>query len=379
MERFLRRGENVAPGFVDARAASVAPSDPGIVMFSSGSTGKVKGILSAHRGVCLQLWRGILVQYRRAAAHLVCQWLFFLGQFWDGARRYSIRGRLASLATHFRSGVGIVVDREGTCDDAAGLAASMPQLETAANYAKADLSSLRYIDADCPIARHPSVSTTWREPKHAYGSTETFTLITAFPSGTPPEVSRNSHGQPTPGASVKIVNPFTGKTLNIGEHGEIAVKGPTLMLGYLGIPLDETLDDEGFFHTSDGGYLDKNGRLFWEGRLNDIIKTGGVNVSPLEIDAVIRACPGVKINQTIGVPDDLLGEMVVTCVVPQEGQALTADDIRDFTKLTLASYKVPRGVLFFSEDELSTTGSAKIKTADLRCKVEKRLRAESTS
>ena len=70
----------------------------------------------------------------------------------------------------------------------------------------------------------------------------------------------------------------------VGERGEIAVKGPTLMLGYLGIPLDETLDDEGYFRTGDGGYVDEAGRLFWEGRLNDIIKTGGANVSPVEID-----------------------------------------------------------------------------------------------
>ncbi len=66
------------------------------------------------------------------------------------------------------------------------------------------------------------------------------------------------------------------------------------MLGYIGTPLDETLDAEGFFGTGDGGYLDEVGRLFWEGRLTDIIKTGGANVSPLEIDEALSSIPAVK-------------------------------------------------------------------------------------
>ena len=92
------------------------------------------------------------------------------------------------------------------------------------------------------------------------------------------------------------------------------------MLGYLGVPLDETLDDEGFFRTGDGGYVDEQGRLFWEGRLNDIIKTGGANVSPLEIDDA-DAHPGVKVAKTVGVPHDTLGEMVVACIVLHDGRA----------------------------------------------------------
>src|SRR3546814_18043748 len=96
----------------------------------------------------------------------------------------------------------------------------------------------------------------------------------------------------------------------MGEGGEIAVKGPTLMLGYLGVPLADTVDEEGFFRTGDGGYVDAENRLYWEGRLNDIIKTGGANGSPLEIDDVIRAHPAVKITLTVGVPHDPLGELV---------------------------------------------------------------------
>jgi fatty-acyl-CoA synthase len=240
------------------------------------------------------------------------------------------------------------------------------QLVAADNWLSVDLSSLKYVDAASPIAAHPTVNTQWRDPAQAYGNTETFTISAIFPSGTAEAVHRNSSGTPLPGNVLKIVDPCTGATLPMGQRGEIAVKGPTLMLGYIGVPLDETLDDEGFFHTGDGGYVDSNGRLYWQGRLSDIIKTGGANVSPLEIDNVLRTCPGVKLSQTVGLPDALLGEMVVSCIVPHEGVPLNEAVIRHYAKQRLASYKVPRKVVFLAEEDLKKTGSAKIKTQDLR-------------
>jgi acyl-CoA synthetase (AMP-forming)/AMP-acid ligase II len=249
------------------------------------------------------------------------------------------------------------------------------QLEGAPNWSKVDLSSLRYIDSASPIARHPTVSTNWNEPRWAYGNTETFTLNTAFPANTPEEVSGNSHGVPLPGNTVKIVDPLTGAVVPLGQRGEIAVKGPTLMLGYIGVPADETLDEEGFFRTGDGGYIDGTGRLFWEGRLTDIIKTGGANVSPREIDGELAAYPGVKVAHSVGVPHETLGEMVVACVVPHDGEVLDETAIREFLKERLASYKVPRRILFFKEEELSLTGSAKIISSSLRQLAAARLKA----
>ena len=366
-EAFLRRGDAVDPAIVEARSAAVAPSDPGILIFSSGSTGRAKGILSAHRTVCLQLWRWKRwYAIEEAPRTWSANGFFFSGNFAMALGGTLPSGGCLILQRFFDAEAAISLIEQERVTMLLAWPHQWPQLEAAPNYAKADLSALHYVDVDCPIARHHSVSTRWREPRQAYGSTETFTLITVFGSGTPPEVAGSSHGPPTPGSTIKIVDPYTGNTVARGERGEIAVKGPTLMLGYLGVPLDETLDDEGFFHTNDGGYLDEQGRLFWEGRLGDIIKTGGANVSPLEIDAVIRGCPGVKITQTVGVADTLLGEVVVSCIVLHEGQALTANDIRDYAKRFLAIYKVPRQVLFFREDELKTTGSAKIKTAELR-------------
>ncbi|MEO6717774.1 MAG: AMP-binding protein [Novosphingobium sp.] len=364
---FLARGDAVSPDLVDAMGAAVAPSDPGLLKFSSGSTGKVKGILSAHRGVCLQLWRwkiwyAIEQPPRTWSAN---------GFFWSG-------NFAMALGSTLSSGGSLVLQRWFDADEALALMErekvdmliawphQWAQLEASPDYLTADLSALHYIDRDTLVARHPTVNTEWTENRWAYGNTETFTLITVYPACSPPELTGTSHGIPTAGSTVKIVDPLTGETMPLGGRGEIAVKGPTLMLGYVGIPLDQSLDAEGFLRSGDGGYMDELGRLYWEGRLNDIIKTGGANVSPIEIDEAIRLCPGVKVSQTVGVPDDLLGELVVGCIVLQDDAQLDEEAIKSFAKQKLASYKVPRRVLFFAEDELKTTGSAKIKTAELR-------------
>jgi fatty-acyl-CoA synthase len=147
------------------------------------------------------------------------------------------------------------------------------------------------------------------------------------------------------------------------------------MLGYLRVAVEDTFDETGFFRTGDSGFIDEQGRLHWLGRLNDIIKTGGANVSPLEIDAVLLDCPGVKIAATVGVPHDTLGEMVVACIVPQAGASVDESTVRAFLAKRLSSYKVPRRVLFVLESDLTLTGSNKVKTAPLRELASQRLAA----
>jgi fatty-acyl-CoA synthase len=375
---FLARGRDIPPERVDATSAHVTPADPGVLFFSSGSTGKPKGILSAHRAVSIQMWR-----WRR---------IFGLG---DDVRAWTANG--FSWSGNFCMAIGATLSSGGTIvlqrffDPAEALElmqaerVTLPiawphqwaQLEGAPNFRDVDLSALHYVSPLTPLGKHPTVRSDWNEPIRIYGNTETFTLSTAFASDSPPEEYGSTSGVPLPGNTIRIVDIETGATLPLGKHGEIAVKGPTLMMGYIGIPLDETLDDEGFFRTGDGGYFDEKGRLVWEGRLNDIVKTGGANVSPVEIDNVIKLIPGVKMTQTVGVPDELLGERVVACIVPHEGAVLDEALIRDFVKERLASYKVPRRVLFFTEAELNLTGSAKIKAADMRKLATARMGAEA--
>jgi fatty-acyl-CoA synthase len=376
---FLRRGGSIPRALVEARAASVRPSDTAVLFFSSGSTSKPKGILSAHRGVAIQLWRfGRIYGLEGDIRCWTANGFFWSGNFGMAIGGTCSRGGAIVLQPTFQAAEALELMQAERINFLIAWPHQWPQLEEAPNWNEVDLSSVRYVDRASPIALHPTVSTTWREPIWAYGNTETFTISTAFPAGTPEEVIAGSHGEVLPGNTVKIVDPMTGAVLPRGERGEIAVKGPTLMLGYVGVPLDETFDAEGFFRTGDGGYLDDSGRLFWEGRLTDIIKTGGANVSPLEVDAALATCPGVKVARTVGVPHETLGEMVVACVVPSKEGDLDETSIRKYLKERLASYKVPRRVLYFGEDELSLTGSAKIKASDLRQLASERLEAAET-
>ncbi len=375
---FIARGESIDPTQVAARAATNTPADPGALFFSSGSTARPKGILSSHRGISLQLWRW--PEWYQAKPGTLRMW---------PANSFSWSGNFGMcLGGALTRGGSIVLQATFDPEEALALMErekvtflnawphQWGQLVGAKNWASVDLSAMIYMDAKSPIAAHPTINTTWREPYAAYGNTETFTLSSTFPANTPEDVIGGSHGVPCHGNSFKIVDPLTGETMPLGERGEMCVKGPTMMIGYLGIPLDETLDGEGYLRTGDGGWFDAQGRLHWEGRLNDIIKTGGANVSPVEIDTVLKTMPGVKAVQSVGVPHDLLGELVVACVVQHDGAGLTETDVQAFAKQTLASYKVPRRVLFFAEEELELTGSAKIKTSDLRALAAKRLETQ---
>ncbi|MCX7863924.1 MAG: acyl--CoA ligase [Novosphingobium sp.] len=367
---FLAHGQGVSCAQVWARADSVRPSDPAMVLFSSGSTGKPKGIIHSHRGINIQSWRWPRI-YAIEPEHPVRFWSAN-GLFWSG--NWSI-----ALGGTFAAGGCLVLQR--VFDPAGAIRlfeterVSMPycwphqwaQLEAEPGWAAADLSSFWYIDSEVMLRHHqPSIPRARPDPRATYGSTETFTISTAFPVGTPREIWEGTNGEVLPGNIAKIVDPQTGRILRRGETGEFAVKGPTLMLGYLGVPPEEAFDAEGFYHAGDGGYLDDRGRFVFQGRINDIIKTGGANVSPVEVDWTLCACPGVKVCKTTGVPHPTLGEMVVSLVVREDGSELDQDGVIAWLKQRLASYKVPRRVLFVTEQDIDMTDTSKIKPAEAR-------------
>lgn len=367
---FLARGGGVSNEWVDARAEAVKPSDPAILFYSSGSTGKPKGILNSHRGVSIQSWRWPRV-YDLEGEPPVRAWSAN-GLFWSG--NWSL-----ILGVSLASGGTLIL--QSTFDPAEAIRlfeaerVNLPycwphqwaQLEERPEWNGADLSSFYYVDAEVMLRRNQTTITHSRlDPRASYGSTETFTISAVFPVNTPEEIWKGSNGEPLPGNTIKIVDPGTNTVLKRGETGEIAVKGPTLMLGYLGVPPEEALDDEGFYRAGDGGYIDDEGRLIFQGRINDIIKTGGANVSPVEVDWTLCSCPGVKVCKTTGVPDDKLGEMVVSLVVAEPGSRLSEEAVISFLKERLASYKVPRKVIFVTEEEIGLTATAKIKPAEAR-------------
>ena len=376
----LLRGPLADEVLVEAMAAEVAPTDRGFIFFSSGSTAKPKAIQHSHRAAAIQSWRWKRIYNVDADVRTwSANGFFWSGNFCMGLGTTFAAGGCLVLQSAFLPGEALRLMQA----EKATLPVAWPhqwgKLVDDPAYADTDLSSLRYVGALSPLREHPTVNADWQEQIAAYGNTETFTVVTVHPSGTPPAIADGNSGFALPGNTIRIVDPLTGEVVPQGESGEIAVKGPTLMLGYLDVPAEDTFDIDGFLRTGDGGFIDEQGRLHWKGRLNDIIKTGGANVSPLEINTVAMQCPGVKIAATVGVPHDTLGEMVVTCVVPEDGAPIDEQTVRGFVARQLSSYKVPRRVLVIAETDLELTGSNKIKTAALREFAAKRLAEQAAT
>ena len=298
--KFLDLARLVDPGLIHAREQTTSPSDPALLLFSSGSTGKPKGILNSHRGVCIQSWRYAKIYGFEKNESPIRVWSAN-GFFWSGNFAIGLGGALAGggtiiLQKTFQAAEALRLMQEERVTLPYCATHQWAQIEALPEWDEADLSSFFYFDVERNLRLgQKTIPIGWIEPRASYGSTETFTISTAYGVDAPPEVCKGNNGPPLPGNTIKIVDPNTGATLKRGELGELAVKGPTLMLGYTGVSLDETLDDEGFYRSGDGGYIDELGRFVFEGRINDIIKTGGANVSPVEVDYALATCPGIKI------------------------------------------------------------------------------------
>jgi acyl-CoA synthetase (AMP-forming)/AMP-acid ligase II len=198
---------------------------------------------------------------------------------------------------------------------------------------------------------------------NAYGLTETSSTIAvlgpedhreAVASSDPEVRSRlGSVGRPLPNLEVEVRDPM-GAPLPAGRHGEIWVRGDQVSGEYLG--RGATLSEDGWLATNDGGWLDTEGYLFVEGRLDDVIVRGGENLSPGEIEDVLLQHPAVADVAVVGVPDEQWGESVAAVVVLAEGGEADSADLRGWVAERLRSTRAPTRVEFRSELPYSETG-----------------------
>jgi acyl-CoA synthetase (AMP-forming)/AMP-acid ligase II len=365
-QEFLAHGAAVPTEVVQRRAASIQPAEPAGLFFSSGTTSLPKAIVHAQRAFAIQWWRWPRVLSIKEPARC---WTGN-GFFWSAnvsmvlGSAFSTGGTVVLQPT-FEAEAALQLLQAERVSLMSGRPHQWARLQAAKSWLDADLSSVRYVTRGELIRQHPTIRSSWERP-NSFGTTETMTILSAFTADTPAEVRAGSFGTALPGNTLKIIDPATGAVVPRRTRGEICIKGPTLMLGYCDKTPEQTFDDEGFYRTGDGGYVDEQGRLYWEGRLNYMIKTGGANVSPEEVDAAIATLPGVRRTQTVGLPHDTLSEIVVSCIVPAHGITLREDEVVAHLKQRLASFKVPRKVLFFEETELSVTGSDKVKVDGVR-------------
>lgn len=370
---FIALADALPQDILQAATEAVSPVDPGLILFSSGSTAMPKAILHTHRAAALQCWRFAKVfEVSESSRALPVNGFFFSGNFAQAMALLAGGGCLVLQRTFNAQQTLQLLEQERITTLIAWPHQEASLMECP-DWSKADLSCLRHVSFNSALRSHPTVNTDW-QGYQAHGMTETFTLTTLTHGDS---FQPGSFGTPLHGNIMRIVDPVTGDILPIGETGEILIKGPTTMMGYLKVAPEETFDREGFIHSGDAGYVDANGHLYWKGRLSEIIKTGGANVSPSEVDEVLESHPRVRNCCTVGIPDPQLGERVVACIVPMEGENLADDELRTYARQHLASYKVPRRIVYLNEDELPVTGSAKIRRAELREVVLRKLAEES--
>ena len=365
---FLRAGDAVDDELLERRAAEVSPYDDALVIYTSGSTGKPKGVLHGHRAAAIQSWRFARHLCRHETARVWSAFPFF----WTAGYCMVMGATLAAggclvLQEIFDAGEALELLESERVTTPHAWPHQNAALESHPRYPGADLSSVTQVEAFTAIGRHPTVQAADDySPRAAFGLTETFTIISSMPADTPAPERLGHEGVILPGNVVRIVDDVTGAPLGPNEPGEIRVKGPTLMKGYLKVAPEDVFDADGFFATGDAGFVDDDGHLHWSGRTSDLIKTGGANVSPVEIETELLHHPGLASALAVGVPDPDLGQIVVVCAVALAGSGVDEDGVRDFLRGRLASYKVPRIVLFFDEGELVLTGNAKIRVDELR-------------
>jgi fatty-acyl-CoA synthase len=199
-----------------------------------------------------------------------------------------------------------------------------------------------------------------------YGLTESYGLCALTDSTDPPDLSEKTIGTALPGWEICIAVPETDVPVPAGQLGQILIRG-LLMRGYHKDPerTRAALTDDGYFKTGDLGWLDERGNLYFHSRLSELMKPGGINVSPVEVELLVGGVPGVREVHAVGIPDPVRGEAIVVFVDADPG-VVTPEDIQHHIRATVAKYKSPHHVLYRAGSELPRVASGKVPKAELR-------------
>jgi len=386
---FLKAGEAVSDEELQKAEALVTPDDPAVMLFTSGTVGASKGVMTSHFS---RVNSGIQQAYDLGATEkdrfLVAIPMFhcfslsaniFASLAVGGCLCFPENRRTQTLLTMMQNHRVTVFHAVPT------LFSAMVARE---DFDSFDLSSLRIgLIGGAAISREQMQR--YRE-RFAYellpslGLTEATAGITVAAADDPPEKKLTTIGRFMSHIEGRIVSPETGKELPTGAIGEICVRGYCVMQGYYRM-MEQTaaaIDKDGFLHTGDLGFLDDEGFLHYAGRIKELIIRGGENIFPGEIEDCIRLDARVNNVRVIGVPDRHYGEVVCAVVCRKcaetdtckigESDALFAEDVKKLVSEKLAYYKVPTHVLFC--DELPLGGSGKVLLGKLKEQVIERLK-----
>ena len=339
------RGAHVTAEEIEARADAVATDDVADILFTSGTTGRPKGAMSAHRqtiGVA-DAW-GSLGGVTSDDRYLVVNPFFHSFGYKIGIVVGLLTGATLYPVAAFDVDETMQLIQDARITVFPGAPTLYQSLLAAPNRGDYDLSSLRLAvtgAAVVPVVLIERMRAAAPEGLAidnvvtAFGMTEAV-VATMCRDGDDAEVVANTCGRAIPGMEARI-----------SEEGELLLRGEYVMLGYLDDEdaTREAIDEDGWLHTGDVGTLDGNGNLTITDRLKDMYISGGFNVYPAEVEQALMRLEGVNDVAVVGVPDERMGEIGKAYVV-RASDSLTADGVIDFAKERLANFKVPRQVEF---------------------------------
>jgi acyl-CoA synthetase (AMP-forming)/AMP-acid ligase II len=368
---FVARGESIGAEHARARAEEVLPDDLSDFLFTSGTTGNPKAVMTAH-GQNLKvfdIW-GKNVGLTAGDRYLITAPFFHSFGYKAGWLACLIHGATALPHAVFDAESVLQRIQDEKITVLPGPPAIYQTLLAFEGRERFDTSTLRLAvtgAAPTPVelVHRMRDELGFRSVIKAYGLTESCGTVTACKQGDDPEIIANSDGCAIPDTEVICVD-AAGKETPRGEPGEVWVRGYNVMRGYFNDEAEtaRAIDPDGWLHTGDIGVMDEQGYLKITDRIKDMFIMGGFNVYPAEVENLLFQHAEIAASAVIGVPDERMGEVGMAFVVPTPGAVLDAEGLIAWSRENMANYKVPRYVEIV--EALPSNASGKVLKFELR-------------
>lgn len=356
-------GADVSDATLDACQRAVTPDDVAYILYTSGTTSTPKGVQLQHRGLIENTWN---IGERQHLGPDDRMWMG-ISLFWsfgclNALGAVMTHGGCIVLQGHFDAALALALIERERCTVYYGTPNIALALWEHPDRPRRDLSSLRTGAAiGPPPAMQMVMDLGAREICNVYGLTECYGNSNVSDASDPVDVRLHTVGRPLPGMEIRIVDRDTRRPLPEGEVGEILIRGH-LTPGYYKDPERNAaaFDAEGFFLTGDLGLIDADGHLHFRGRIKEMVKTGGINVAPLEVEEVLLSHGSVEQAYVIGLPDPRREEILAAAVVLKDGRHASEEELRAFCKQALAAFKVPQHFRIMTRADLPVTATGKV-------------------